>query len=82
MKAFADHFSAISDEYAAYRPRYPEGLFTTLAGAVPRHELAWDCATGTGQAATELARWFDRVVASDASVALWLADLEGLKEDM
>jgi SAM-dependent methyltransferase len=36
---------------------------------VPRHELVWDCATGTGQAATELARWFDRVVASDASAA-------------
>jgi SAM-dependent methyltransferase len=69
VKAFADHFSTISADYAAYRPHYPEGLFTTLAGAVARHELVWDCATGTGQAATELARWFDRVVASDASAA-------------
>jgi SAM-dependent methyltransferase len=67
VKAFADHFSTISADYATYRPRYPDGLFTALAGAVPRHELAWDCATGTGQAAGELTRWFNRVVASDAS---------------
>jgi SAM-dependent methyltransferase len=67
MKAFADHFSAISAEYAAYRPRYPEGLFAALAAAAPRRALAWDCATGTGQAAVGLAPWFDRVVASDAS---------------
>ncbi|MEZ0333304.1 MAG: class I SAM-dependent methyltransferase [Gemmatimonadales bacterium] len=69
MKAFADHFSAISADYATYRPRYPEGLFTALAGAVSRRTLAWDCATGTGQAAVQLARWFDRVVASDASAS-------------
>ncbi len=69
MKAFADHFSTISADYAAYRPHYPEGLFTALAGAVAGHELAWDCATGTGQAAVELTRWFDRVVASDASAS-------------
>jgi SAM-dependent methyltransferase len=69
VKTFADHFSTISAEYATFRPHYPEGLFTTLAGAVARHELAWDCATGTGQAATKLARWFDRVVASDASAS-------------
>ena len=69
MKIFADHFSTISADYAAYRPHYPEGLFTALAGAVARHDLAWDCATGTGQAAVELTRWFDRVVASDASAS-------------
>jgi len=32
-----------------------------------RRELAWDCATGSGQAALELARRFQRVVATDAS---------------
>lgn len=32
-----------------------------------RRELAWDCATGNGQAAAILAEYFDRVVASDAS---------------
>ena len=31
------------------------------------HELAWDCATGNGQAARSLAPFFDNVVATDAS---------------
>lgn len=29
--------------------------------------LAWDCATGSGQAARDLARYFTRVIATDAS---------------
>lgn len=69
MKPFADHFSHISADYATYRPRYPAGLFAALAAAVPRRALAWDCATGTGQAAVGLVPWFDRVIASDASPA-------------
>ena len=44
-------------------------LFDWLAGLVDSHELAWDCATGSGQAALELARHFDNVVATDASAA-------------
>jgi SAM-dependent methyltransferase len=33
----------------------------------PAKELAWDCATGSGQAAVELAEVFDRIIATDAS---------------
>jgi len=33
----------------------------------PSRQLAWDCATGNGQAAVELAKVFDRVIATDAS---------------
>ena len=44
-------------------------MFDFLAGTVPRRELAWDCATGNGQAAVGLARVFGRVVATDASAA-------------
>ena len=33
-----------------------------------KRELAWDCATGNGQAAAFLGEYFDRVIASDASV--------------
>jgi SAM-dependent methyltransferase len=69
MKAFADHFSRVSTDYAIYRPRYPAALFQRLAGAVPRHRLAWDVGTGTGQAAVGLSAWFDRVIATDASLA-------------
>jgi len=36
---------------------------------VRRRGLAWDCATGSGQAAVGLARHFSRVIASDASDA-------------
>lgn len=65
--AFKDHFSEGSDRYAAFRPRYPEALFDFVAGESPRRNLAWDCATGTGQSALGLAERFRRVVATDAS---------------
>jgi SAM-dependent methyltransferase len=64
---FKDHFSAHAADYAAYRPGYPSALYDWLAQAAPARQLAWDCATGNGQAAVELARRFTRVVASDAS---------------
>jgi SAM-dependent methyltransferase len=70
--AFADHFSKQAHAYAEFRPRYPDALGAYLAGLIPRGPgptRAWDCATGSGQAATMLARHFDRVVATDASAA-------------
>lgn len=66
---FKDHFSPVADSYARYRPRYPEALFDALSALAPNTELAWDCATGSGQAAVALARQFGRVVATDASAA-------------
>jgi SAM-dependent methyltransferase len=60
-------FSAVSKEYARFRPRYPRGLFEWIASLVNRHELAWDCATGNGQAATGLADDFAHVEATDAN---------------
>ncbi len=65
--AFKDHFSQQAEDYARYRPRYPDELFAFLAGLVPEHDCAWDCGTGTGQAALALARHFDRVIATDPS---------------
>jgi ubiquinone/menaquinone biosynthesis C-methylase UbiE len=38
-----------------------------LGSIAPDRELAWDCATGNGQAAVELGEVFDRVIATDAS---------------
>jgi SAM-dependent methyltransferase len=66
-QGFKDHFSAQAAEYAKFRPRYPEELFRYLATATPSNELAWDCATGNGQAAVALAETFERVIATDAS---------------
>jgi len=42
-------------------------LFNYLAAQCTGHELAWDCATGNGQAAISLARHFKKVIATDAS---------------
>lgn len=67
MAGFKDLFSKQSKEYAASRPTYPKALFEFLAGLVEHRGLAWDCATGNGQAAAALAEYFDSVVASDAS---------------
>jgi SAM-dependent methyltransferase len=64
---FKDHFSAASERYAAYRPTYPAALFAWLAGRCTATDTAWDCATGSGQAALGLAPHFRRVIASDAS---------------
>jgi len=64
---FPDYFSNVASDYAAYRPQYPATLFEWLASLCPRHELAWDCACGSGQASRPLAGHFDLVVGTDAS---------------
>ena len=64
---FKDHFSRHASDYARYRPEYPVALYEFLAQSVKRHELAWDCGTGNGQAALGLAQYFDRVIATDPS---------------
>ena len=68
MSGFKDHFSTASGRYAAFRPDYPPALFAWLAGQCAQRDTAWDCATGSGQAAPGLAPHFRRVVATDASV--------------
>jgi len=62
-----DLFSAQSKEYATSRPTYPRALFEFIVGLVEEKNLAWDCATGNGQAAVMLADYFKQVVASDIS---------------
>ena len=47
---------------------YPEPLFAYLSSLTGAHDLAWDCATGNGQSAMDLASFFDAVFATDASV--------------
>jgi SAM-dependent methyltransferase len=67
MPTFKDHFSALATGYATYRPEYPPELFQWLAKLCAEHELAWDCATGNGQAAKCIADHFKDVIATDAS---------------
>jgi SAM-dependent methyltransferase len=65
--AVRDFFSTQAADYAAHRPHYPAALFTALAALAPDYTLAWDCATGNGQAAVALADHFDHVIATDVS---------------
>lgn len=65
--SFKDYFSAQSKEYSLYRPKYPAELFEYLSSIAPEHELAWDCATGNGQAAVGLVPFFKKIIATDAS---------------
>jgi ubiquinone/menaquinone biosynthesis C-methylase UbiE len=64
-----DYFSKRSEEYARYRPGYPEELFEWIAGLCERRNLAWDCACGSGQATAGIAKRFERVIATDTSAA-------------
>ena len=70
MKPHHDHFSAVAEAYASRRPSYPQHLFAYLAELSEQHELAWDCAAGSGQATIPLTHFYRRVVATDASAAM------------
>ncbi|HEX2845199.1 MAG TPA: class I SAM-dependent methyltransferase [Chitinophagaceae bacterium] len=62
-----DNFSSQADLYALYRPVYPKELFEFILSQVGQREAAWDCATGNGQTAAELARSFTNIYATDIS---------------
>jgi SAM-dependent methyltransferase len=63
-------FATEAAQYAHLRPTYPEGLFAFLLTTVTSREVAWDCATGNGQAARHLARYVGRVIATDESAEM------------
>lgn len=67
MPEFKDHFSQIAASYAAFRPMQPPAVISWAASLPPRHDVAWDCGTGNGQAARGLAEFFSTVIATDAS---------------
>lgn len=69
MTTFPDHFSALADRYAAFRPPQPNDVIDYVASLAPQQRVAWDCGTGNGQAAVGLAEHFERVIATDASAA-------------
>jgi len=62
-----DNFSKQSKSYAQFRPIYPKELFQWLGSQLTSKETLWDCATGNGQAASGLAPYFKKVIATDAS---------------
>jgi len=62
-----DLFSNQASLYAQYRPGYPRELYEYILQQVNNRQRAWDCATGNGQAAVELAGYFEQVMATDIS---------------
>ena len=64
---FKDLFSGHSDLYLTARPHYPDALFAWLADEAPARARAWDAGCGNGQASVALARYFQRVIATDPS---------------
>ena len=67
MKEVKDRFSKQSGTYKKFRPRYPQALYEALLSLVPFKHACWDCGTGNGQAASELAASFKHVYATDIS---------------
>ena len=62
-----DLFSTQAADYAKYRPSYPQELIEYIVGFTTERSLAWDCATGNGQAAVLLAQHFEKIIATDTS---------------
>ncbi|HYE53423.1 MAG TPA: class I SAM-dependent methyltransferase [Chitinophagaceae bacterium] len=62
-----DLFSKQAAGYSRWRPTYPPELVAYVAQLVPERRLAWDCATGNGQAALLLTDHFDKIMATDLS---------------
>ena len=59
---FKDHFSVQAEDYSVYRPEYPAELYAWLGSLCQDKALAWDCATGNGQAAVALTNHFSYVI--------------------
>lgn len=69
MKPIFDNFSEISTSYAKYRPEAPSALISFLLQQTNSTGVAWDCGTGNGQVALQLADSFTKVYATDISEA-------------
>ena len=64
---YKELFSGFASSYAAFRPAYPESLFSFLATLPTEKNLILDCGTGNGQAAVRLAAYFPHILATDPS---------------
>lgn len=64
-----DYFSEKSENYAQFRPGYPAELFLFFKNSLSNRQTAWDCGTGNGQVAGELANFFRQVYATDISLS-------------
>jgi SAM-dependent methyltransferase len=62
-----DNFSAQAKDYSTFRPTYPPEMIEYIVSFVKDKNTALDVATGNGQVAKELAKYFKQVYATDMS---------------
>lgn len=62
-----DNFSTQAKGYSQFRPSYPPEMIEYIVSFVNDKSTALDVATGNGQVAFELAKYFDTVYATDIS---------------
>jgi len=62
-----DNFSTQASEYSKFRPNYPDELVEHLIAKIPNKGEALDVATGNGQLAHKLSKYFETVYATDIS---------------
>lgn len=62
-----DLFSRQAASYVGFRPGYPPEVIQHILSSTIGRQVAWDCATGNGQAAILLAPHFRQVLATDIS---------------
>ncbi len=67
MKSTKDKFSSQAKIYKKYRPTYPKEIYQELMELTEDKNECWDCGTGNGQVATQLAKYFKKVYATDIS---------------
>ena len=67
MKPISDRFSKNSGDYRRYRPNYPKDFIYEIISLTEEKIHCWDCGTGNGQVALELANHFTNVHATDIS---------------
>jgi SAM-dependent methyltransferase len=67
MQQPKDLFSGHSAAYRQFRPQYPPELYIFVLSHAAGRERAWDCGTGNGQVAAQLAPHFEEIEATDIS---------------
>jgi ubiquinone/menaquinone biosynthesis C-methylase UbiE len=67
MKTPNDRFSRQANLYKKFRPTYPKAVYDCFLPLVKNKRRCWDCGTGNGQVAIQLASYFESVFATDIS---------------
>ena len=60
-----DRFSNHAKQYASFRPTYPTELYNFIFSHLDHFDIAWDAGTGNGQVAADIAKRFEKVLATE-----------------